>query len=579
MIVDPITQEVVRNRLASIADEMEHTLLRAAYSAIVKEGLDASSAIFDISGNNIAQAASIPIHLGCMIPAAETVVRKWPKEEMRDGDIYILNDPYDGGTHLPDVAVLKPIFVDGQAVALAATMSHHQEMGGIVAGSLPPTATSLFQEGLQISPMKLVDAGRDIEQVYQFIQRNVRTPDIVMGDLRAQIAACNRADRRIKELAEEIPIHQLAKIMDALLTQSERLVRERISKLPDGSYSFEDFMDDDGVDIGKPVRFFATVTIHGDQVKVDFTGSSKQLKGPFNCVPASSIAAVYYVLRAITGPDIPNNSGCYRNLEIILPEGSIVNPRRPAPVNSRTAAVRRICDVLIGCFSKVDPQMVPAASCGQLFAMNFGGVDSDTGQQFIMSDLSVGGMGGRYGMDGIDAIETDATNCMNIPAETMELESPVRVLQWSIESDTAGAGKWRGGCGIQKVFTILEGEVTANYRGERHLHQPWGAEGGNPASLTSARINRENGDIEDMPSKCMIDLRAGDSFELHLSGGGGYGDPLERPTAEVLEDVLNLRVSENKAAADYGVKITGREVDEAITSRLREKLAKERTGK
>jgi N-methylhydantoinase B len=317
------------------------------------------------------------------------------------------------------------------------------------------------------------------------------------------------------------------------------------------------------------VRIQATVTIKGTKLKFDFTGTQDQVDGPFNCVPASSISAVYYVLRAVTGNDIPNNSGCYRSIEIILPEGSLVNPRRPAPVNSRTATVRRICDTLLGCFQQISPDDVPAASCGQLLVMNFGGVDEATGDFYVTSELGVGGMGGRRGKDGIDAIETDATNCMNVPAETIELDSPVRVMSWNITKDSGGAGAWRGGCGTRKVFQLTNGNATANYRGERHYSSPWGVLGGLEANRTSASVLRADGQEELLPSKTMVSLGSGDQLTVELSGGGGYGDPLLRDPFSVLEDVVNERVSPEAASSLYGVAIRDGAVDLEGTERLR----------
>ncbi|GAB3460460.1 hydantoinase B/oxoprolinase family protein [Streptomonospora sediminis] len=568
-------QEVVRYRLSAIADEMETALLRTAYSSIVKEGLDASAAIFDLRGNNIAQAAAIPIHLGCMIPAVQTVIERWPVAEMSDGDVYILNDPYAGGTHLPDIAVVQPRFHNGRVIALAATMSHHQEMGGMVPGSLPPNATDVYQEGLRLPPMKLLDAGEPVSQVFDILRANVRTPTVVLGDLRAQLAACSLGAARVGELADEIGAAELDTAMRALLDQSESLTRARIEAIPDGRYAFTDHMDDDGVDVGQAIPITAAVTIAGTGMHVDFTGTSAQVRGPFNCVPASSISAVYYVLRAVTGSDIPNNSGCYRPLTITLPEGSLVNPAEPAPVNSRTATVRRICDTLLGCFQQALPGRTPAASCGQLLVMNFSGTEPGTGRFYVTSELGVGGMGARPGMDGVDAVETDATNCMNVPAETVELESPIRVRSWEIWRDSGGAGRWRGGCGTEKVFELLEGTAAANYRGERHDHRPWGAAGGAPAVSNRAVIHRADGTDETLPSKTMLRLAAGDRLRIGLCGGGGYGDPFDRPAEEVARDVADHRVSADQARRLYGVVCDGDgRLDHGATARTRA----ERTG-
>ena len=572
--MDPITQEVVRYRLTAIADEMETTLLRAAYSSIVKEGLDASAAIFDRRGNNIAQAAAIPIHLGCMIPAVEAVLDRWSEDAMAPGDVYVLNDPYSGGTHLPDIAIIQPVFVAGQLIALAATMSHHQEIGGMVPGSLPPNATDIYQEGLRLPPMKAVDAGNPVQQVFDIIRANVRTPTVVMGDLRAQLAACRLAGNRLTELVGSLGADELRTVMAALLDQSEALTRERIRDIPDGRFVFTDFMDDDGVDVGEQIRIEVAVEVRDDQLRIDFTGTQPQVRGPFNCVPASSIAAVYYVLRSVTGNDIPNNSGCFRPLSIHLPEGSLVNPRPPAPVNSRTATVRRLCDALFGCFQQALPDRIPAASCGQLLVMNFGGVDERTGDFFVTSELGVGGMGGRPGMDGVDAIETDATNCMNVPAETVELESPVRVRSWSIDTDSGGPGRWRGGCGTEKVFELTTGQASANYRGERHTSAPWGVHGGDSASSSEAFVTRADGAVEVLPSKTMVQLNGGDRLTVRISGGGGWGDPLERMPGAVLRDVQERRVSLERARSTYGVILVDGRIDEAATRTLRATMQK-----
>ncbi|MGI8312684.1 hydantoinase B/oxoprolinase family protein [Saccharopolyspora sp. ASAGF58] len=567
--MDPITREVVRHRLTSIADEMESALLRAAYSTIVKEGLDASSAVFDREGNNIAQAASIPIHLGCMIPAVGAVLTRWPTDEMSEGDVFVLNDPYAGGTHLPDIAVIRPLFHDGNVVALAATMSHHQEVGGMVPGSLPPNATDLFQEGLRLPPMKLVDGGEPVTPIFEVIRANVRTPRVVLGDLRAQLAACSLAQTRVSELVGEIGADTYDAVVAALLEQSHELTRNRIAAIPDGSYSFVDYLDDDGVDVGKPIELRATVTVDGSSLHVDFTGTAPQTRGPYNCVPASSIAAVYYVLRAVTGDDIPNNSGCYRSVQITLPPGTVVNPEEPAPVNSRTATVLRLCDVLFGCFAQALPERIPAAHSGQLLVMNFGGVDPVTGETFVTSELGPGGMGARPGLDGVDAVESSASNCMNVPAEALELAAPVRVESWSIWPDSGGAGRWRGGCGTEKVF-LAGTEVSANYRGERHTSRAWGLDDGIGAPHSEAAILRADGSEESLPSKTMVNLERGDRLRVRLSGGGGHGDPMSRPPSLVATDVADQRVTVSQAREVYGVVLDADgAVDDAATEALR----------
>jgi N-methylhydantoinase B len=575
LALDPVLLEVVRNRLTAIADEMELSLLRAAYSAIVKEGLDASAAVFDATGRVVAQAAAIPIHLGCLIPAVEQVLTSFPADGMAPGDVYVLNDPYQGGTHLPDITLVAPVFAAGRLVALTTAMCHHQEIGGMVPGSLPPNATDLFQEGLRIPPLKLVDRGQPVEPLFAILRSNVRVPEAVMGDLRAQLAACEVGRRRVVELVEALPPAAPWETLCAeLVRRSELLTRERIAAIPDGTYSFEDYMDDDGVRLGQPVRVRAAVTVQGSELHVDFTGTSPQLAGPFNCVRSSTLSAVYYVVRAVTGPDIPNNSGCYRAVRITAPPGSMVDPLPPAPVNSRTASVKRLVDVLMGCFVQALPGRLPAASCGQLLVMNFGGTDPLTGRAFVTSELGAGGMGARPGADGVDGIETDATNCMNIPAEAIESDSPLRIERWELWRDSGGPGRWRGGLGFHKLFLVTRGEVTATYRGERHTTRPWGVNGGRPAARSQAWVERADGAREQLRSKQVVHLRTGDRLHVCVGGGGGYGDPLLRPPERVAEDVADGRVSPASARDDYGVVLDehGR-LDAAATAALRRRMA------
>jgi N-methylhydantoinase B len=570
--VDPIEREVVRSRLDSIADEMEATLLRAAYSPIVKEGLDASAALFDARGRNLAQAAAIPIHLGCLIPAVEAVLAAWPVDGMHEGDVFILNDPYAGGSHLPDIILVSPVFGDGRVRALAASMCHHQEIGGMVAGSLPPTATELFQEGLRIPPMRLVERGRAVPAIETLLRANVRIPDIVMGDLRAQLAACRVAERRLSELLAELEGDRFERIADDLLARSEAMTRARIEEVPDGIYRFHDFLDDDGV-TGERLRIEIALTVAGSEVALDFGGTSAQARGPYNCVYSSTLAAVLYAVRAVCGADIPTNAGCYRPVAMTLPPGSLVNPRFPAPVNSRTATIKRISDVVLGCFAQAIPDRIPAASCGQLLVMNFGGIDPETGQAFVTSELGAGGMGARPGKDGVDCIETDATNCMGIPVEAIEMESPIRIHRWRIWDDSGGAGRWRGGCGSEKVFELLRGEVTATYRGERHTTRPWGLAGGRASRTSGAAITRADGRVEVAPSKATLMLRAGDRLEVRIGGGGGYGDPLERPPAAVAADVSDGLVGAERAASEYGVVLRDDgTADDDASARRREQL-------
>jgi N-methylhydantoinase B len=353
--IDPILLEVLRNRLDAIADEMELTLLKSAASPIVKEGLDASAALFNIHGETIAQAAAIPIHLGALQFAAQRIVRAFPPELMRDGDTFLLNDPYDGGTHLPDITMAVPVFADGRAVALACTMCHHQDVGGRTPGSVPTDATELYQEGVIIPPTQLFRAGELDENLFRFLIRNVRLPGVFSGDLMAQVAAGRLGALRLRELFATHGTPTVLECVEELLTRAETLTRRQIEAMPDGEYRFEDYLDNDGVELDRRVKIAVTVRVHGSDMTFDFTGTDAQVRGPFNSVPASTLSAVFYVIRAISDPSIPNNGGCFRAVDAILPEGSVVNPRPQAPVSCRTATIKRIADTILGALVRALP--------------------------------------------------------------------------------------------------------------------------------------------------------------------------------------------------------------------------------
>ncbi len=571
---DPILLEVLRNRLDAIADEMEITMLRSAYSPIVKEGLDASSALFDVTGETIAQGTGIPIHLGSLVFAVRKVLEVFPPEGMREGDGFLLNDPYDGGTHLPDWVVVVPILADGRTVALATTMCHHQDVGGKTPGSIPTDATEIYQEGLIIPPCQLLRQGEPDPTVMAFIRRNVRIPDVVVGDLMAQVAAGNLGRARMRELCRKHGVETVLAAVAELFTRAEVMTRRQIAAIPDGTYRFADVLDNDGIDLDRRVEIRVAVTVRGSDLTFDFTGTSPQVRGPFNSVPSSTLSAVYYTIRAITDPAIPNNAGCFRPVSVVLPTGSLVNPSPPAPVSGRTATVKRIADTLLGAFVRALPDKIPAANSGTLLVMAIGGTMPGTGRPFVAAELAAGGMGARPRRDGLDAVETDVTNCMNIPVEALEMNFPVRVPYCRARRDSGGAGRYRGGLGLEKAFQALSTELTVSHRGERFYTVPWGLFGGRPAAGGEAVVERADGARAPLPGKQMVTLRPGDTLHVRLAGGAGYGDPLEREEERVLEDVLDGKVSREAAAEAYGVVLaaSGREVDAMATKARREAL-------
>jgi N-methylhydantoinase B len=574
--IDPITLEVVRNKLDDIADEMEITLLKSSHSTVVKEALDASAAIFDAGGNQVAQAIASPIHLGMIIPAVRRFVELFPPAEMREGDVFVLNDPFDGGTHLPDLVVTVPIVVDGETVALAVAITHHQEMGGRSAGSTPMDATEIFQEGLRIPPLKIYDAGAPNETFFAMLERNVRIPDTVRGDLDGQLAACQAGVRGVRQLADRYGSGPLRDYMAELLDRAEQMTRDAIEAIPDGTYHFVDYLDHDGFDLDTRIRIEATITIDGSEFIVDLTGSHPQVRGPINCVPASTLAAVYYVVKVATDPSIPNNAGCYRPVRTILPEGSIVNAKPPAAVNARAVVVRRIVDTMIGALALALPDKMPAASNGHPLVLSIGGIDPATGRQYVTAEVGTGGMGGRPGKDGVEAVQTDTSNAQNVPVEALELEFPLRVGHYRLRRDSGGAGRWRGGLGFEKSFEALRGAVAISHRGERHHTAPWGIFGGGPGAMGKSRLIRADGTEEPFASKAELRLLPGDRLELWTTGGGGHGDPFERDPAMVLDDVVDGKVSVEAAATDYGVVIADGAVDEAATDAKRKEAVAER---
>jgi N-methylhydantoinase B len=549
--IDPITLEVLRNRLDAIAQEMQDALVRSAYSNIIKEGHDCSAALFDAVGEVIAQALALPAQLGVLPTAVKRMVSLFAGN-LSEGDVLAVNDPYDGGTHLPDICLIAPVLRGGAVVAYAACIAHHQDIGGKTPGSLPTDSTDIFQEGLRIPPIKLYDAGKPNETAFAFIQRNVRLPDISLGDLGAQLASLHVGKTRFAALVDEHGVQAFTGYMAELLDRGERLTRQSIGLINPGTYSFEDYLDDDGIDRETLVRIRATVTISGSDLHISFAGSSPQLNGPLNADRAALMSAIYFVLKAVTDPTGPTNGGCFRPLHLELPEASVVNPRAPAPVNARTHTMKRIVDTLLGAMVQAMPGRIPAAPCGSVRVAIFSGLD-DSGHRFMCSDFSSGGTGGQPGRDGVDSLETDIANTMNMPAESLEMNYPIRVRSYRLWEDSAGAGHHRGGLGVEREIEILKGQVTMTLREDRHRTRPWGLFGGRPAALARAEIERAGGAYKVIPSKGVYALAAGDRVRCWASGGAGYGDPLKRDPAQVREDVIDRKVTRLAARDDYGV--------------------------
>ena len=550
--LDPIAVEVIRNKLEGIANEMQHSLLRSAFSPIVKEGLDASASLFTLGGETLAQSISIPIHLGTLIPIVGEILKRNPVETLAEGDIFIMNDPYLGGTHLPDIAIIMPVFVDGRPLGLSATMAHHQDVGGMTPGSVPTNATEIFQEGIRIPPLKLASAGKIDENLIQILRLNVRLPDLFMGDINAQIAACNVGRRRLRELCANYDHQFLSAVFKSLLDRSEVMTRDALGRIPAGEYHYTDYLDNDGIVIDERIRISVTVIVDNGEITFDFDQTSAQVKGPLNCVPSGSLSAACFAVRVLTGSDIPTNGGCFRPIHLKLPEGSIVNPREPAAVNARTSTIKRIAGCMVGAFQQVLPDKITADSASEMLILQFGGQHRD-GRRFVVGELIASGSGAGIRSDGIDVIETDASNCMNLPVEALELEAPVRVRRFGLRRDSGGPGEYRGGLGVVREYEILDAEIKLTHRGERHQCAARGCHGGQEGARSFSTIIRASGSEEVIPSKRVTELTRNDRLIIETAGGGGYGPPSKRSRERVLADILDGKISRKAAVEIYGL--------------------------
>jgi len=536
--MDPITLEVIRHALAAVAEEMNANLIRTAYSPNIKERRDCSCAVFDPEGRMVAQAESIPVHLGAMpysvAAAIESVGRFSP------GDVVVLNDPYQGGAHLPDITFVAPVFFGGELLGYVASRAHHADVGGKEPGSLAGDATEIFQEGLRIPPVRLWRGGELNPDLLDLILLNVRTPDERLGDLRAQHAACAVGIERMDELASRFGADLIQEGMGTVLDYSERRMRSEIGRLPDGTFSFADELDGDGLS-DTPVSIAVRITVSGDRLTIDFTGSSERVRGPVNAVYAVTASACYYAIRAITDPEIPPNAGCYRPIEIIAPAGSVVNAAPPAPVvGGNLETSQRIVDVILGAFSKVIPERVIAACQGTMNNIAIGGIDPRSGQAYALYETIAGGFGARPNADGIDGVHSHMTNTLNTPIEALETAYPLRVERYELIPGSGGEGEFRGGQGIRREITSL-GEARLSLLTDRRTRPPYGLAGGRPGACGRNLLIRGTSEIP-LPAKGTITLLPGDTVSIRTPGGGGYGDPNRRRKGAIERDLREGRI-------------------------------------
>lgn len=574
-IVDAGGLEILKNALEGIADGMAMTVIRTSRSSLVRQSSDFSTAILSEKGDLIGQGFCLPTHLGGMIPALQAVKDRY-NGQMVPGDIYALNDPYEGGSHLPDIFMFKPVFRNETIIAYLCVMVHHTDIGGRVAGGNACDSTEIFQEGLRIPPVRLFEEGVPNETVFRILEKAVRVPEIVMGDLSAQLAAIRYGEGEYLDLVDRYGLENLQQYVDELVDYTEDLTRAAIRKMPDGSWTFTDYVDGDGFDPG-PIVITATVTKKDDEILVDFTGTSPQSKGAIQPVFATAKAVVYAALKTILDNEIPNTSGYFRPLTITAPEGSFVNPILPAPVAAMAVGNMRIANTVFGAFAQMAPDVVYAACAGVELGVSMGGYDKSKvpwAPWVLLEFHNEPGRGGMAARDGHDGVSAGITNQANVPAEIIEAEHPVKVLEYNFVADTEGAGMHRGSMGMVRSYEYLMQDTVLQVRSDRQKYAPYGLHGGQ-SSKTGTITVKKDGKEETMPSKFLMDVGKGDNIRVIWPGGGGWGDPKTRKPEMILQDVIEEKVSAKRARDVYYVALTADNsgVDWKQTEELRNSIS------
>lgn len=569
---NPIHLEILKNALSAIADEMSLTVLRTAHSTIIKDGSDFATALMLPNGELLSQGLTVPQHLGSMPTALAAVIKRF-EGQLEPGDIVLLNDPFNGGMHLPDVFVFKPLFDpddSSKLIAFACAVAHHTDMGGRVPGSNAADSTEIYQEGIRFPPVKLYVRGEPNPAIFDVFAANVRVPEMVIGDLKATVAALFYGEREFLKLVQRVGLAKLQSQLNALLDYTERLTRSEIASLPQGTCEFEDWVDDDGLS-DEPIRLCVALTVKDGEITVDFSGSSPQVRGALNATDSFTRACTYVALRSVFEADIPSNGGFMRVIHIITEPGSVLNVRLPGACAARGLTGFRITDVVLGALAKAVPERVMAAGEGGNTFVTWGGTDPKRGP-WVHCDLIFGAWGGAsYRPDG-DAMALIASNCTNIPIEIIEARYPLRCEQYAFVPDTGGPGQSRGGLSIVRDMRLLSGEAVLQVRADRQKFMPWPLSGGVEGTRSWNFINPDSS-AEPMPAKFTTRLRAGDLFRHVTAGGAGFGDPLARDPAHVADDVRDEKMTPEYARKHYGVVTDSRGVvDLKATEQLRAEL-------
>ncbi|MHC0612304.1 hydantoinase B/oxoprolinase family protein [Komagataeibacter oboediens] len=546
--------EIIKNGFEAIADEMAIILMRTAHSPIVRDAMDFSTALCDANGENIAQGLTTPMHLGSFYDAMKHLMKQY-EGDIADGDVFIGNDPYlASGQHLPDIYVVRPIFFEDELCGWAATIAHHVDVGGLVPGSNSLSATSIHQEGLRLPFLKLFSAGVPDRAIHSIIAANVRTPDLVLPDIAAQCAAVEAGTRSLHEMLRRYGRERIRRYTIALHDYAEKLARAAISAIADGCYTFEDHIDGLG-DCPEPVVFRLKLQISGDEVVADWTGTSAQVAGGINAPLSFCKSNVYAALRSVMGDDVPNCHGYTRPIRVIAPEGTVLNCTYPAACGGRGITGYRIVDCMFGALADCLPDRVAADGAGGSTLPSFSG--RQRGKTFVFSECIMGVWGATSQHDGQEGVPHMASNQANVPIEIIEADYPIRIEEYAIAPDTAGAGRYRGGLGITRAYRILQDDVYFGVRSDKVRYPPYGLFGGGTGAPTVniLQVDGHEQVLPAMPTQPII-LNTGDVFHHTMAGGGGYGLPHERAPQMVLDDVLDEKISIQTAARDYGVVIT-----------------------
>jgi len=575
--IDFITSEVVGSSLQSIAEEMGLALIHTAYSTNIKERRDCSCAIFDTEGGLISLAEHIPIHLGSMQGLMAKIGHNLKVWNLKPEDVIIANDPYKGGgSHLPDITLVQPVFIKDELMAFVANIAHWSDVGGNAPGvGTAGASTEVMQEGVRIPPVRIIDQGNVRRDLLELILLNMRDREERLGDFQAQTASLRLGERRLHELFNRYDPATLKACIYSLSDYSEQRLQKALREIPKGTYRFSDIMDDDGVKEA-PLRIHVSITIaHGKKptISFDFTGTDSQGEGGINMVWSALLATVYYAVKALACPDVPFNAGFQRPIIINAPEGSLVNAREPAAVGGRTDTCQRVVDVIFGAMSRAIPDRVIAASNGATTAIIFGGTKALSGKEFIYVEAIGGGMGAGANKDGMDGVQVHITNTSNLPVEAMELEYPMRVLRYGLVPDSGGPGKYRGGLSVRKDIQTLA-PILFSSHSDRHRFHPWGLKNGLPGATGRFVLSPEKPNPQVISSKVSgMLMKKGDVLSVQTAGGGGFGSPLERDPECVARDRIQGKISRKQAQDVYGVvlKENGK-VDEMATLKLRKRI-------